>query len=276
MSDTWTTPVDRYVNVHQNRIFSNHFESPHEDTEPLKMEETVSGTMDNNATLTLLVAYEGLIAQSCHESFKLYVYTCIWTSCRYPSDSPHCSRIWGSRSGSYEEFCLLGYNAVQSVESQSVLRRNMSPPSSGSKNNPSKKPSWKQVVSRALLATCHRNVGWLSTDSKALYPRRQNTTYTAMMNLDLKSEKALCLTFIGALLKTNSGICGRRGSCVRKIVRKHFFEQAFLLMKLYQCTERSSLIWNSHFYHSTDALCYKTEGRGFKFRWSHWIFFQLT
>jgi hypothetical protein len=41
----------------------------------------------------------------------------------------------------YEEFCLLGflgYNALQTLGSQQTLRRNMSPPSSGSKNNPSR------------------------------------------------------------------------------------------------------------------------------------------
>jgi hypothetical protein len=43
-----------------------------------------------------------------------------------------------------EEFCLLGYNAVQSGESQP--RRNILPPSSGLEIQPSKKP--------ALLAAC--------------------------------------------------------------------------------------------------------------------------
>jgi hypothetical protein len=38
-----------------------------------------------------------------------------------------------------EEFYLLGYNAVQSVESQLMVWRNTLPPSSGSKNKPSKK-----------------------------------------------------------------------------------------------------------------------------------------
>jgi hypothetical protein len=40
-----------------------------------------------------------------------------------------------------EEFCLLRNNAVQTVESQPIFRRNMSPPFSGSKNTPSKKPA---------------------------------------------------------------------------------------------------------------------------------------
>jgi hypothetical protein len=38
----------------------------------------------------------------------------------------------------YRKFCPLAYNAMQFVESQPTFRRNMSPPSSGSKNNPSK------------------------------------------------------------------------------------------------------------------------------------------
>jgi hypothetical protein len=40
-----------------------------------------------------------------------------------------------------EEFYLLGYNAVQSVECQPNLGRNMSPASSGSKKKQSKKPA---------------------------------------------------------------------------------------------------------------------------------------
>jgi hypothetical protein len=39
-----------------------------------------------------------------------------------------------------EDFYLLGYNAVKSTESQPAFQTNMSPPSSGSKNKPSKKP----------------------------------------------------------------------------------------------------------------------------------------
>jgi hypothetical protein len=42
-------------------------------------------------------------------------------------------------SSSLEEYHLLGYNAMWSVESQPTFRRNISPPSSGSRNKLSKK-----------------------------------------------------------------------------------------------------------------------------------------
>jgi hypothetical protein len=65
-------------------------------------------------------------------------------------------RIWCSHSSGYEEFYLLGYNAVQSVENQLMIRRNTSLPSSGSKTRPSKKPELRlQLASTLLLA-------WLS------------------------------------------------------------------------------------------------------------------
>jgi hypothetical protein len=43
------------------------------------------------------------------------------------------------RSDDYEVFCLLGYNAMLFVESHLTFQRNMSPLSSGSEKEPSKK-----------------------------------------------------------------------------------------------------------------------------------------
>jgi hypothetical protein len=47
-----------------------------------------------------------------------------------------CMVIFTGREESY----LLGCNTVQSIESQVTVWRNLSPPSSGSKNKPSKRP----------------------------------------------------------------------------------------------------------------------------------------
>jgi hypothetical protein len=68
----------------------------------------------------------------------------------------YLGRIWGSHSGGYEEYRLLGYNAVWSKERQPTFRRNISPPSSGSKDKTCKKPAWKQLTSRV---TCF--LAWL-------------------------------------------------------------------------------------------------------------------
>jgi hypothetical protein len=48
---------------------------------------------------------------------------------------------WGCLSGAYEEIWLLGYNIMQCTGTHPTFRRNILPPSSGSKNNPSMKSS---------------------------------------------------------------------------------------------------------------------------------------
>jgi hypothetical protein len=48
--------------------------------------------------------------------------------------------IRGSHTRGCKEFCLLGYNALYSVENQPTFRKNLSPTSSGLKNKPCKKP----------------------------------------------------------------------------------------------------------------------------------------
>jgi hypothetical protein len=50
-------------------------------------------------------------------------------------------RILGPHTGGYERFYLLEYIGVYFVESQPMFLRNMSPPSSGSKNKPRAKPA---------------------------------------------------------------------------------------------------------------------------------------
>jgi hypothetical protein len=55
-------------------------------------------------------------------------------------------RTWGPHSSGNEEYYLLGYNAMQSAESQLTFQRKISPPSSQS-NKLSKIPGWKQVAS---------------------------------------------------------------------------------------------------------------------------------
>jgi hypothetical protein len=50
---------------------------------------------------------------------------------KYSNKQLYTCKILGSHSGNYEEFSLLGYNAVLSVEIQRMFRKNISPPSSG-------------------------------------------------------------------------------------------------------------------------------------------------
>jgi hypothetical protein len=61
----------------------------------------------------------------------------------------------------------LAHNTRYSVESKLTLPRNMSPPSSWSKNKLSMKPAWKQVPSRAL------------------YPRRKNSSWPPLWEYQL-------------------------------------------------------------------------------------------
>jgi hypothetical protein len=65
----------------------------------------------------------------------------------------------------HKELCLLGYNAVYSVESQSTFRRNMS---SGSKNN-KRETSMKKVASRAPLVPCCASETSVDSQRKTLH-----------------------------------------------------------------------------------------------------------
>jgi hypothetical protein len=61
------------------------------------------------------------------------------------SSRPHVFMAWvlitHTDNFTFQEFCLLGYKAVNSSESQSTLRSNISPTSSGSESMPSKTQS---------------------------------------------------------------------------------------------------------------------------------------
>jgi hypothetical protein len=59
-------------------------------------------------------------------------------------------RIWGSHSSDYEQSYLLGHKALLSVESKPTFRRNISPPSSCSKNKPRQKQAYKQLTIGAV------------------------------------------------------------------------------------------------------------------------------
>jgi hypothetical protein len=70
---------------------------------------------------------------SCHSTFFCSRFPYILFSSIFNS-----YRIWGSHSDGHEEYCLLGYNVVQSIESQPTFQMNIWPTSSGSKNKASK------------------------------------------------------------------------------------------------------------------------------------------
>jgi hypothetical protein len=76
-----------------------------------------------------------------------------------------------TKSNNPEEFFLLGYNAVWSVESQPTFRNNMSPPFQGRGISQARNQNFLLPEGGGELFL--QNIGWLSTDYTALYPRRR-------------------------------------------------------------------------------------------------------
>jgi hypothetical protein len=69
-----------------------------------------------------------------------------------------------------EDYQLLGYNAVQSVECQPMFRRNISPLSSGRKNKLRKKPASMQVASRLHGVISQKLILFITTAVKTSNP----------------------------------------------------------------------------------------------------------
>jgi hypothetical protein len=99
-------------------------------------------------------------------------------------------RIWGSHCGGYEEFYLLGYNTMESVESQPIFWRNMLP-------HLCLLLAW--VILRPWRRRWHvpLNCRLTSTDYMALHPGRQNysqTQYACFVTIQ-HSLSFFCLVF---------------------------------------------------------------------------------
>jgi hypothetical protein len=70
------------------------------------------------------------------------------------------------------EFYLLGYNAVQCVGSQPTFWRNMSPPSSVSKNKLHKIPAWKLVTPSSETSVNFQQITWRYIPESTLHNHR--------------------------------------------------------------------------------------------------------
>jgi hypothetical protein len=91
---------------------------------------------------------------------------------------------------------LLGYNTVHFVESQLTLRRNMSPPYSGSKNKPSKKQgaTWFMLVGRlnfnglrGVLTQKKKPIGKFTSDDTAWHSKIYYPSLNFMIFWSLKT-----------------------------------------------------------------------------------------
>jgi hypothetical protein len=79
-------------------------------------------------------------------------------------EAEECTRIWGSHSGDYQQFCFLAYNAVYYVESQQTFRRNMTPPPSRSKNKPRNKNKREAGIKQSSWSRHVPPEHWFTSD----------------------------------------------------------------------------------------------------------------
>jgi hypothetical protein len=104
--------------------------------------------------------------------------------------------IWGSHNCGYEDFCLLGYNAVHFVESKLTFQKNMSPPSSGSKNKPRKQMTSKMVSCFAYASTLKMDATCSSVTQLSFNGLHGVISYKIEPSFEENIFRKCCKTFI--------------------------------------------------------------------------------
>jgi hypothetical protein len=117
------------------------------------------------------------------------------------------SCIWVSHSGSCEEFCLLGYKSCSTVKIKPTSRRNTSPPSSGSKNKPSKKQVTLTCrVVYMLSVPCGRRTVW--TNLIRIHDRiAAGSLPLCSRAVSLHDSTMPSTECVNTLIKTHESIC---------------------------------------------------------------------
>jgi hypothetical protein len=104
-------------------------------------------------------------------------------------------RIWTSNVGGYEDFYRPGFNGIWSYKP--VIRRNISPTSSGSKWKSSKKPAWSTFNSLLLALFDPEDGGdmflrltsWFVLRYISLYPRGGKSLWANTIFNELRNSK---------------------------------------------------------------------------------------
>jgi hypothetical protein len=132
-------------------------------------------------------------------------------------------RIFSSRSGGFEQFCLGESNAVYSVESKQTFRRNVSPPCSGSKTKPR---AACHLISRLFLAWL---ILLLWSRGRHVSPKRW-LTFNGLH--DVTSQRTEVFTPITIGLSLLLSICPiwHRTEQTGNVEVLHFYQQAVYLI----------------------------------------------